>query len=86
MKTRTNKLQKSMLHLKSISKRVSIRKCLMEKMERKTEFAVLPPRQEKNLHSFKGLIFLLSFDEIPFPFLAKTNGKQCFNAVYSKGQ
>ena len=47
-----------MPHLKSKSKRVSIRKCLMEKMERKTEFAVLPPKTRiKNLHSFKGLFF-----------------------------
>ena len=58
MKTRTNKFQKLMPHLKSKSKRFSIRKCLMEKMERKTEFAVLPPKTRiKNLHSFKGLFF-----------------------------
>ena len=72
MKTRTNKFQKSMPHLKSKSKRVSIRKCLMEKMERKTEFAVLPPQtRKKNLHSFKGLFFCCHLMKFHFLFWQK---------------
>ena len=61
-----------MPHLKSKSKRFSIRKCLMEKMERKTEFAVLPPDKKKKIfiHS-KAYFFCCHLMKFHFLFWQK---------------